>query len=80
MVKNPPAKQETWVQSLGLEDPPGEEMTTQSVFLPGKSHGQRSLVGYSYVVAKVRHDLATKHRIKVTSGLQFMTMCFLKAA
>ena len=55
-------------------------MTTQSVFLPGKSHGQRSLVGYSYVVAKVRHDLATKHRIKVTSGLQFMTMCFLKAA
>ena len=31
-------------------------------------------------VAKVRHDLATKHRVKVTSGLQFMTMCFLKAA
>ena len=24
MVKNFPAMQETWVQSLGLEDPPGE--------------------------------------------------------
>ena len=30
------------------------------VFLPGKSHGQRSLVGYSLWVASVRHDLATK--------------------
>ena len=24
MVKNPPTVQETWVQSLGWEDPPGE--------------------------------------------------------
>ena len=24
MVKNPPAMQETWVRSLGQEDPPGE--------------------------------------------------------
>jgi len=29
-------------------------------FLPGKSHGQRSLVGYSHGIARVRHDLATK--------------------
>ena len=31
-------------------DPQGDvekEMATHSVFLPGKSHGQRSLVGYS---------------------------------
>ena len=40
--------QETWVQSLGQEDPLEEEMTTHNpVFLPGESHGQRSLVGYS---------------------------------
>ena len=45
MVKNPPAKQETWVQSLGQEDPLVEQLTP--VFLPGKFHGQRSLVGYS---------------------------------
>ena len=33
--------QETWVQSLSQEDPP------TPVFLPGKLHGQRSLVGCS---------------------------------
>ena len=30
MVKNLPAVQETWVQSLGLEDPMEKEMTTHS--------------------------------------------------
>ena len=44
MVKNPPAMQETWVQSLGQEDPLEEGMATTPVFLPGESHGQRSLV------------------------------------
>ena len=38
--------QETWVQSLGREDPPEEEMATHSVSLPGEPHGQRSLVRY----------------------------------
>ena len=32
------------------------------VFLPGKSHGQGSLVGYSPWGQKVRHDLATKQQ------------------
>ena len=39
--------QETWVQSLGWEDPLEKEMATSPVFLPGESHGQMSLVGYS---------------------------------
>ena len=39
--------QETWVQSLGQEDPLEEEMATHSSILPGESHGQRSLAGYS---------------------------------
>ena len=30
LVKNPPAMQETWVQSLGWEDPLEEEMATHS--------------------------------------------------
>ena len=46
-VKNLPAMQETWVQLLGREDPLEKEMTTHSLFLPGESHGQRSLAGYS---------------------------------
>ena len=39
--------QETQVQSLGQEDPLGKEIANHSNFLSGKSHGQRSLVGYS---------------------------------
>ena len=39
---------ETWVRALGWEDPLEKEMAIPTpVFLPGKSHGQRSLVGYS---------------------------------
>ena len=33
-------------RSLGQEDPLAKEMATHSIFLPGESHGQRSLVGY----------------------------------
>ena len=39
--------QETWVQTLGLEDPLEKGMQPTPVFLPGESHGQRSLAGYS---------------------------------
>ena len=45
LVKNLPAMQKTQVQSLGREDPWAWQPTL--VFLPGKSHGHRSLVGYS---------------------------------
>ena len=47
MVKNPPAMPETWVRSLGQEDPLEKDTVTHSVFLPGESHGQRSLAGHS---------------------------------
>ena len=47
-VKNPPAMQETCVQSLGWEDPLEKGMVLPTpVFLPGEFHGQRSLVAYS---------------------------------
>ena len=36
-----------WVHSLGWEDPLEKEMATTPVSLPGKSHGQRSVVGSS---------------------------------
>ena len=44
VVKNLPAVQETWVQSLGQEDPWRREWLPTPVFLPGEAHGQRSLV------------------------------------
>ena len=46
-VKNPPAMQETWVPSLGWEDPLDKGMATTPVFWPGEFHGQRSLAAYS---------------------------------
>ena len=39
--------QETWVWSLGQEDPLEKEMQTHSSTLPGKFHGLRNLVGCS---------------------------------
>ena len=38
---------ETWVWSLGWEDPWRRKWQPTPVFLPRKSHGQRSLIGYS---------------------------------
>ena len=39
--------QDTQVRSLGREDPQEKEWLPTPVFLPGKSHGQRSLASYS---------------------------------
>ena len=47
LVKSPPAKWETWVPSLAWEDPLEKGKATHSSIFAGKSHGQRSLVGYS---------------------------------
>ena len=50
VVKNPPARAggiRDTVQSLGREDPLEEGMATHPSILPGESHGQRNLVGYS---------------------------------
>ena len=47
MVKNHLPVQETQVPSLGQEDPLEKEMQPTPVSVPGKFHGQRSLVGYS---------------------------------
>ena len=46
VVKNPPAKQETRVQSWAWEVPLEKELATHSSVLVWKSHGQRGLVGY----------------------------------
>ena len=55
--------QEMQIQSLGWEDPLEKEMTTHSIFLPGESHGQRSLGGLpSMGLQRVGHDLVTKQQ------------------
>ena len=50
MVKNPPANAgdiKEWIQSLGQEDPLEEGMANYSSILAWRTHGQRSLAGYS---------------------------------
>ena len=54
-VKNLPAMLDTRVQSLSQEDPLEKERTSITVFLPGESHGHRSLVGYSPWGRRVGH-------------------------
>ena len=63
MVKNLPAMQETWVQSLGWEDPLEKEMATHSSILawriPGtEAPGELQSMG----LQRVRHNLASKQQ------------------
>ena len=46
MVKNPPAMQKTWVQSLGREDPLEDGMATHSSILAWRTPWTEDLVGY----------------------------------
>ena len=56
LVKNPPAMQETPIPSLGWEVPCRRAWQPTPVFLPGESHGQRSLAGYSPRGRRVGRD------------------------
>ena len=56
MVRNLPAMQENWVQSLGWKIPWRRKWLPAPVFLPVEFHGQRSLAGYSPWGNKVRHN------------------------
>ena len=57
-----------WVRSLDQKDPLTKGMATSPVFLPGESHRQSGLVGYSPWGHKtVRHDLVTKQTKRVNT-------------
>ena len=71
-VKNLPTVQETWIQSLGWEDPLEKKMATYSSILPGKFHGQRSLVGYSPKGPNELH--ATEHKCLEKCIVSLLTM------
>ena len=60
VVKNPPAKQETWVQSLGQEGPPEKEVATHSRILAWEIPWTEEPGGLQSMGSKrVRHGLAT---------------------
>ena len=63
MVKHVPAVRETWVRfDPWVEKTPWRRQWHPTpVFLPRKSHGQRSVVGCSpWGCKRVEHDLATE--------------------
>ena len=63
VVKNLPAMQEKWVQSWVRKIPWKRKWQFTPVYLSGKSHGQRSLAGYSpWGHRRVRHNLVTEQQ------------------
>ena len=61
MVKNLPALQKTWVQSLGWKDTLKKEMATHSSILAWEIPWTEEPGGLpSLGLQRVRHDLATK--------------------
>ena len=65
-VKNLPAMRETWVQSLGVEDPLEEGMATHSQYSCLENpHGEKSLVGYSPWGCK---ETATTEQLSTVQG------------
>ena len=63
MVKNPPAVQEVWVQSLGQKDPLEKEMATHSSILAWEVPWTEEPGGLqSMGLQRVRHNLATKQQ------------------
>ena len=67
-----PPLRETWVQSLGWEDSPGEGNGNPTpVLLPGESLGQRSLVGYTV------HGVAASNTTERLTHTHTHTLCVL---
>ena len=56
MVKNLPAMQETWVQSLGQKDPLKKEIVTHSSILVWRIPWTEEPGGYSLWRRRVRYD------------------------
>ena len=65
-VKNLPAVQETWVQSLGGEDPLEEGMATHSSILAWRIPWTEEPGGLQSMGSQgVGHDRATKHTVDI---------------
>ena len=83
---------DTWIRTLGQEDPVGRKWQWTPIFLPGKFHGQRSLAVTDHWVAHNRtplsmcaythtHTHTHTHILTLTtsSGLSLFTKCISRA-
>jgi len=57
--------QETWVQSLGLEDPWRRKWQPPPVLLPRESHGQRSWIEHASPLKKQKNKQTTTTKKEV---------------
>ena len=65
--------QETWVRSLGWEDPLEEEMEPAPIFLPLKFHGQRSLgAAKSWTGLSMHPQGTTYDTVSLLTGLHML--------
>ena len=60
--------QETWVRSLGWEDPLEEEMVFTPVFLPGNSMDRGACQATVHVAAKSQTGLSTSGLLEGSPG------------
>ena len=69
-IKNPPAMRETWVRSLGWEDPLEKGTLPTAVFWPGEFHGLYSPWGHK------ESDTTEGVSLHFTSGLSVAIQIF----
>ena len=69
--------QEKWVQSLGWEHPWRRKWQPTTVFLPGKFHGQRSLMGYTPWGCKELGTTEHTHTHTHTHNMKFAILTIL---
>ena len=78
LVKNPPAMQETWVQSLGWEDPWRRERLLTPVFWPGEFHGVYSPWSYKESDTTEQLSLTVVYCIQYTAINSRCEACLLQ--
>ena len=79
VVKNLPAKQKTWVWSLGREDPLEKEMATHSSIFAWEIPWTEDPGGLqSILLQEVRRNLATKQQQKCSPQISLSLVLALK--
>ena len=80
MVKNLPAVQETWVQSMGWENPLEKEMATHSTILDWKLPWTEESGLQSMGSQRVGHERLTLRREVCSVQLAFYVIVYIKLA
>ena len=78
LIKNPSAMRETWVQSLGWEDPPEKGKSTHSVFsgeFDGVTKNRTQLSDFPFHFQRKTSYKNQLHKISIISYLSHVIIC-----